>query len=159
MAGSVRKNSMKSRTNHFVPPYTAPPGYALSPATDDMVMTYPDFCPMNAGSTAATPFRTPLMFTAIAQSKMDDMKGMDMAKKPAATAPIVHKAMGPVKKVDAKAGVVTLAHEPIKSLNWPSMTMGFKVKDKMLMDTLTAGKKVKFEFVQEDKDYVITGVK
>lgn len=96
---------------------------------------------------------------ALAQTKMDDMKGMDMAKKPAATAPMVHKAMGTVKKVNAKAGVVTLAHEPIKSLNWPSMTMGFKVKDKMLMDRLTDGKKVKFEFVQDDKDYVITGVK
>ena len=54
---------------------------------------------------------------------------------------------------------MTLAHEPIKSLNWPSMTMGFKVKYKMLMDKLTAGKKVKFEFMQEDKDHVITGVK
>jgi Cu(I)/Ag(I) efflux system protein CusF len=96
---------------------------------------------------------------ALAQPKTDDMKGMDMAKKPAATAPMVHKAMGTVKKFDAKAGVVTLAHEPIKSLNWPSMTMGFKVKDKMLMDKFTDGKKVEFEFMQEDKDYVITGVK
>src|SRR3954470_16232555 len=26
-------------------------------------MTCPDFCSMNVGSTAATPFRTPLMFT------------------------------------------------------------------------------------------------
>lgn len=85
--------------------------------------------------------------------------GMDMAKKPAARAPMAHKAMGTVKKVDAKAGVVTLAHEPIKSLNWPSMTMGFKVKDKMLMDKLTDGRKVEFEFMQEDKDYVITDVK
>ena len=93
------------------------------------------------------------------RDRMDDMKGMDMAKKPAAGAPMAHKAMGTVKKVDAKAGVVTLAHEPIKSLNWPSMTMGFKVKDKMLMDKLTDGKKVEFEFMQEDKDYVITGVK
>ena len=40
--------------------------------------------------------------TAMAQSKMDDMKGMDMAKKPAAGAPTAHKAMGTVKKVDAK---------------------------------------------------------
>lgn len=96
---------------------------------------------------------------ALAQTKADDMKGMDMAKKPAATAPMVHKAMGTVKKVDAKAGVVTLAHEPIKSLNWPSMTMGFKVKDKMLLDKLGDSKKVEFEFTQEDKDYVITGVK
>ena len=98
---------------------------------------------------------------ALAQTKMDDMKGMDMAKKPAptATAPVIHKAMGTVKKVDAKAGVVTLAHEPVKSLNWPSMTMGFKVKDKMLMDKLTDGKAVEFEFMQEGKDYVVTGVK
>ena len=95
----------------------------------------------------------------LAQTKMNDMKDMDMAKKPAATAPMVHKAMGTVKKIDAKGGVVTLAHEPITSLNWPAMTMGFKVKDKMLMDKLTDGKKVEFEFMQEDKDYVITGVK
>ncbi|MBN8486648.1 copper-binding protein [Ideonella sp. 4Y11] len=96
---------------------------------------------------------------AMAQPKMDDMKSMDMTKKPAATASVVHKAMGTVKKVDAKGGVVTLAHEPIKSLNWPAMTMGFKVKDKMLMDKLTDGKKVEFEFTQDDKDYVVTGVK
>jgi len=96
---------------------------------------------------------------AMAQPKMDDMKGMDMAKKPAATAPVVHKAMGTVKKLDATGGVVTLAHEPIKSLNWPAMTMGFKVKDKMLMDKLADGQKVEFEFIQGGKDYVITGVK
>jgi Cu(I)/Ag(I) efflux system protein CusF len=54
---------------------------------------------------------------------------------------------------------VPLAHEPIKSLNRPSMTMGFKVKDKMLMDRLTDGKEVEFNFMQENKDYVITGVK
>src|SRR5919106_6232058 len=63
MADSMRMTSMKSRTNHFVPPYTAPPGYALSPATDEVATTCPDFCPMNVGSTAATPLRTPLTFT------------------------------------------------------------------------------------------------
>lgn len=96
---------------------------------------------------------------AMAQQKMDEMKGMDMAKKPAAGMPMAHKAMGTVKKVDAKAGVVTLAHEPVKTMNWPAMTMGFKVKDKMLLDRLGDGKKVEFEFIQDDKDYVITGVK
>jgi Cu(I)/Ag(I) efflux system protein CusF len=95
----------------------------------------------------------------MAQQKMDDMKGMDMAKKPAAGMQMAHKAMGTVKKVDAKAGVVTLAHEPVTSMNWPAMTMGFKVKDKMLMNKLSDGKKVEFEFMQEDKDYVITSVK
>ena len=91
--------------------------------------------------------------------KTDNMTGMDMAKKPAAGAPMVHKAVGTVKKVDANAGIVTLAHEPVKSLNWPSMTMAFKVKEKSLLDKLTDGKKVEFEFMQEGKDYVITGAK
>lgn len=96
---------------------------------------------------------------AMAQQKMDDMKGMDMAKKPAAGMPMAHKATGTVKKVDAKAGVVTIAHEPVNTMNWPAMTMGFKVKDKMLLNKFSDGKKVEFEFMQEDKDYVITGVK
>jgi len=88
-----------------------------------------------------------------------DMKGMDMGKKPAAGAQATHKASGVVKKVDLKAGTVTLAHDPVKSLNWPAMTMGFTVKDKAMLDKLTAGKKVEFEFVQQGKDNVITGVK
>jgi len=88
-----------------------------------------------------------------------DMKGMDMGKKPAAGAQTAHKATGVVKKVDPKAGTVTLAHDPVKSLNWPAMTMGFTVKDKMLLDKLAVDKKVEFEFVQQGKDYVITAVK
>lgn len=62
-------------------------------------------------------------------------------------------------KVDVGAGIVTLAHEPVKSLNWPAMNMGFQVKDKMLLDKLGVGKTVDFEFVQGAKGYVIAGVK
>src|SRR6266446_6669221 len=79
-----------------------------------------------------------------AQQKMDDMKGMDMknmdmSKKPAASMPAAakqttHMAKGVVKKVDAKTGMVTVAHEPVKSMNWPAMTMAFKVKDKALLN-------------------------
>ena len=93
-----------------------------------------------------------------AQSSMD-MKGMDMGKKPAAGAQATHTATGVVKKVDPKAGTVTLAHEPVKSLKWPAMTMSFGVKDKALLDKMQAGKKVEFEFVQEGRSNIITGVK
>ncbi|MDP3857731.1 MAG: copper-binding protein [Stagnimonas sp.] len=97
---------------------------------------------------------------AFAQQKMDDMKSMDMAKKPAADAKqATHKAKAMVKKVDSKAGTVTLAHEPVASLNWPSMTMNFKVKDKMLWSKLGDGKKVDVEFVKDGDDYVVTKVK
>ena len=86
-----------------------------------------------------------------------DMKGMDMGKKPAAGT--AHQATGVVKKVDPKTGTVTLAHDPVASLKWPAMTMGFLVKDKALLDKLAIDKKVEFEFVQQGKDNVITGVK
>ena len=104
---------------------------------------------------------------AFAQQKMDDMKGqdsggtmkgMDMGSKPAG-AQSTHKAAGTVKKVDPRAGTVMLAHGPIRSLNWPSMTMGFKVADPKLFDKLSEGKQVEVEFQQSGKDYVVTSVK
>ena len=96
---------------------------------------------------------------AFAQQKMDDMKGMDMAKKPAVSAAATHMAKATVKKMDAKAGTVTLTHEPVVSLNWPAMTMNFKVKDEVLMKKLSDGKKVDVEFVKDGDDYVVTKVK
>ena len=70
-----------------------------------------------------------------------------------------HQATGVVKSVDRAKGTVTLAHGPVKSLNWPAMTMPFTVKDKALLEKLQAGNKVEFEFVQQGKEYVITTVK
>jgi Cu(I)/Ag(I) efflux system periplasmic protein CusF len=76
-----------------------------------------------------------------------------------AVAQSTHPATGVVKNIDAAKGTVTLAHDPINSLNWPAMTMGFQVKEKALFDKLQPGKKIEFEFVQEGKNYVITSVK
>jgi len=70
-----------------------------------------------------------------------------------------HQATGVVKSVDRAKSTVMLAHDPVKSLNWPAMTMPFTIKDKALLEKLPAGKKVQFEFVQQGKDYVITNVK
>lgn len=102
--------------------------------------------------------------TVLAQQKMDDMKGMDMGKAKGmdmgkAATQTTHAGQGVVKKINAKAGVVTIAHEPVNSMNWPAMTMGFKVKDTMLLDKLAQGKKVHFEFVREGDDYVVTSLK
>ncbi len=94
-----------------------------------------------------------------AQSNMDGMKGMPMGKMPSDAKGAAHKAKGTVKKVDAKAGVVTLAHGPVPSLNWPAMTMGFKVSDQTLLGKVAEGQTVEFEFVQSGKDYVVTAMK
>ncbi len=88
--------------------------------------------------------------------KSMDMKDMGMTKNSAAT---LHKGIGVVKDINTSDGVVTLVHEPIKSLNWPAMTMGFKVKDKSLMDKVKPGDKVEFTLVQAGKEYLITGMK
>jgi Cu(I)/Ag(I) efflux system periplasmic protein CusF len=82
------------------------------------------------------------------------MKGMDMKKDAKGS---VHKATGVVTKVDKDK--VTIRHEPVQSMNWPTMTMAFTVKDKTLMDKVGKDKKVDFEFVQEGKQYVITSIK
>lgn len=68
----------------------------------------------------------------------------------------VHKATGIVKSVEPQKGTVTLAHGPVESLKWPAMTMGFSVRDKALLETMSVGKNVNVEFVKEGGNYVIT---
>ncbi len=70
----------------------------------------------------------------------------DVSKTPgmdhAATAPGA-KGVGVIKKLDLKAGSITLQHGPIAALNWPAMTMAFKA-DPALLKSVTVGEKVSF---------------
>jgi len=70
-----------------------------------------------------------------------------------------HHGVAVVKSVDAAKGTVMLAHEPISSLSWPAMTMKFIARDKKMLENLAVGRKVEFEFVQQDRDYVVTRLK
>lgn len=77
-----------------------------------------------------------------------------------AVAQTTHPATGVVKKVDAAKGTVTLAHDPVKSLKWPAMTMDFRVRDKESIAALKPGQKVEFDLVEEKKgSYVISRIK
>ncbi|NKI70035.1 hypothetical protein GN109_11435 [Collimonas pratensis] len=103
---------------------------------------------------------------AFAQSgAVKNMDGMDMKNMPMANMnsvssakTAVHQATGVVRAVDTAKGTVTLAHGPVKSLNWPAMTMTFVVKDKMLFGKLAADKKVTIDFSKLGADYVVTAV-
>ena len=97
----------------------------------------------------------------LAQQKMDEMKGMDMKDMPMAdpSKAKTYQATGVVKRLDAAKGTVTFAHDPIKSLNWPAMSMVFGVKDPAMFGKLAVGKKFNFEFVQQGSAYVVTDVK
>ena len=66
-----------------------------------------------------------------------------------------------INAVDSRAGKIDLSHGPIPSLNWPEMTMGFRVDDKTLLQGLKPGDKINFELRSEpDKDgnYIITRI-
>ena len=70
-----------------------------------------------------------------------------------------HQAVGVVKFIDKENGRVKIAHEPVPSMEWPSMTMGFGVAEEALFEQLQFGHKVKFTFVKgEDSKFVITQV-
>jgi Cu/Ag efflux protein CusF len=79
------------------------------------------------------------------------------AAKPAAARVSGH-ATGVVKRLDAGQSLAMIAHDPVKSLNWPPMTMGFKVRDKALFGKLAPGAKIEFDFVQDGEDYVVTAL-
>jgi Cu/Ag efflux protein CusF len=100
-----------------------------------------------------------LASSAYAQMKGMDMKDTDTKSEKKAAKGTVHKATGVVTKVDRATGKVTIKHDPVQSMKWPGMTMGFKVKDKALLEKLPKDKKVDFEFVQQGNDYVVTAVK
>jgi len=86
-------------------------------------------------------------------SKMG-MESMAKTSKPGAS----HTTTGVVEAVDVAKGSLTLAHDPVKSLNWPAMSMGFKVDDPKLLQRVKKGDKIQFTFVQSGRDYVITSI-
>ena len=51
---------------------------------------------------------------------------------------------GVVQSVDGQRGFVTISHEPIPSLGWPTMTMTFKVRQPSMLRSLKRGLNVDF---------------
>src|SRR5437763_107372 len=55
------------------------------------------------------------------------------------------KGIGVVTEIDAKAAVVTLKHEPIPALGWPSMTMPFHLASPSMLAGLKVGQRIAFD--------------
>jgi Cu(I)/Ag(I) efflux system periplasmic protein CusF len=91
---------------------------------------------------------TLVLGTAAIAADMQDMKGKNVAM----TKPAADQAhgIGVVKAVDLQVGTVTIAHEPIKSFEWPAMTMKFKVVDPAMLKNVATGNKVKFTLQGQD---------
>jgi Cu(I)/Ag(I) efflux system protein CusF len=100
-----------------------------------------------------------LAVPAAAFAQAGQMQGMAMGQPATGTKAAVHHATGVGKSVDAGNGKVTLEHGPVKTLNWPAMTMTFGVRDKVLLDKLRVGQHVQVEFQGQGSSYVITSVR
>ena len=70
------------------------------------------------------------------------MAGMEGQRK---TEQASHQATGKVVSIDRAKLRIKLAHDPIKSLDWPGMTMDFSVVKASLLDGLKEGDAVQFE--------------
>ncbi len=73
----------------------------------------------------------------------------------AAAASEPHSAIGFVQLADPAARTVTLAHQPVPSLNWPSTTTQFSVLEPGLLERLPMGQQIAFEFVQQPNGWRI----
>lgn len=65
---------------------------------------------------------------------------------------------GEVKKIDAGAGKITLRHGEIQQLDMPGMTMVYEVKDKVLLNNVKAGDKVKFSITVTNGKMLVTAI-
>lgn len=84
------------------------------------------------------------------------MAGMEMQKK---TEQASHQGTGEVVSVDRAKSRIKLAHEAIKSLGWPGMTMEFNVANASLLDGLKTGDAVRFELRQpKPEEWVIVKI-
>jgi len=60
-----------------------------------------------------------------------------------------HRGTGKVLSVDPPSGYIELDHDPIASLQWPRMKMGFQAEDKSQLSSLKKGDVVEFELSPE----------
>ncbi|MEP0708784.1 MAG: efflux RND transporter periplasmic adaptor subunit [Parvibaculum sp.] len=99
------------------------------------------------------------------QMQMDDMKtesaeasGAGMDKEMPAEEPRRASGEGRITEIDAASRRLTLDHEPIAALGWPSMVMGFAVSADVDLDAFEKGTRVRFVLRQTDAGHEIVAL-
>jgi Cu/Ag efflux protein CusF len=75
---------------------------------------------------------------------------------PAAAGPV--SAVGTVTAVDAAAGTISINHEAIPAVSWPSMTMQFTAEDPSILQGIAVSDHVTFELKSATETSIITRV-
>ena len=86
------------------------------------------------------------------EGKTDDMN----TPEPAAAGPVT--AVGTVTAVDAAAGTISINHEPIAAISWPTMTMQFTAEDPAILQGVAVGDRVSFEIKSASETGIVTRV-
>lgn len=70
----------------------------------------------------------------------------------------VYQASGTIKQWDSRS--VTISHTPIADLQWPAMTMAFRLPDPSAepLEPLPVNTPVAFSFIQSDSGYTLTQI-
>jgi Cu(I)/Ag(I) efflux system membrane fusion protein len=75
-----------------------------------------------------------------------DVRPIDGASSQAKPKAVTHEATGRIEKITPKG--ITLSHGPVPALDWPSMTMSFRLEKPSLARGFKTGDKVRFTFDQ-----------
>lgn len=71
-----------------------------------------------------------------------------------------YHATGKIEDVMADMAMLTITHDPIKALDWPTMRMDFEVAEGIDVSAFESGKMIEFELKKQgDWDYLITTIK
>lgn len=62
-----------------------------------------------------------------------------------------------VQAIDKANARIKLTHDPIAALNWPKLTLFFRLKDRALADRVKQGDRVGFSLERQDSGFVISG--
>ncbi|VAW83492.1 Cobalt/zinc/cadmium efflux RND transporter, membrane fusion protein, CzcB family [hydrothermal vent metagenome] len=89
----------------------------------------------------------------------DDVESDDAEKESKATKDETFMGMGVVNDIFAEERRVNISHQPIEALDWPEMTMDFKLNDNASLDGIAPGAKVHFMLVKDDQgNYFIDSI-
>lgn len=69
-----------------------------------------------------------------------------------------HAGRGKIVSIDMEAGTVKIAHGPIESLNWKSMTMDFTLREAAMLNEIKPGMTVNFELTKVAGGYRVEKV-
>lgn len=83
-------------------------------------------------------------------------KDNGVATAPAQSAVQSHSGTGTVESLSGQQ--VTISHGPIKSLEWPAMSMPFTAKDAAVLQGIKAGDRVAFTLTQSGNESVLTSI-